>query len=98
MFVDDKDLEIYVFLERKILRGRVLDNNKIEIKLLYLKDLKDFIYECTYDEECYYKLTLKFYNDEVIVFDSLVDTNFSWKNKFNKVIKEIIKVIIDKNI
>lgn len=98
MFVDDKDLEIYVFLERKILRGRVLDNNKIEIKLLYLKDLKDFICECTYDEECYYKLTLKFYNDEVIVFDSLVDTNFSWKNKFNKVIKEIIKVIIDKNI
>ena len=54
--------------------------------------------ECTYDEECYYKLTLKFYNDEDIVFDSLVDTNFSWKNKFNKVIKEIIKVIIDKNI
>lgn len=98
MFVDDKDLEIYAFLERKVLRGRVLDNNKIEIKLLHLKDLKDFICECTYDEEYYYKLTLKFNNNEVIVFDSLVDTNFSWKNKFNKEIKEIIQVIIDKNV
>ncbi len=97
MFVDGKDLEIYIFLESKILRGRVLDNNITEIKILYLKDLKDFICECTFDEEYHHKLTLKFYNDEVIVLDSLVDTNYSWKYKFEKEIKEIIQIIIDKN-
>ena len=36
-------------------------------------------------------------NDEVIVLDSLVDTNYSWKYKFEKEIKEIIQIIIDKN-
>ena len=98
MFVRDKDLEIYIFLENKILRCRIIDNGRIEIKILFLKDIKDFTCECIYDGEYYHKLTLKFINGEIIVLDSMVDTNFSWRNKFEKKIKEIIQEIINRKL
>lgn len=94
MFVEDENLEIYIFLERKILRGRIIDDGRIEIKVLFLKDIKDFICECIYDGEYYHKLTFEFINGEIIELDSMLDTNFSWRNKFEKTIKEIIKKII----
>lgn len=91
MFVQDKNLEIYIFLESKILRGRIIDDARIEIKVLSLKDIKDFTCECINDGEYYHKLTLKFINGEIIELDSMVDTNFSWRNKLEKTIKEIMK-------
>lgn len=94
MFVQDKDLEIYIFLESKILRGRIIDDARIEIKVLFLKDIKDFTCECINEGEYYHKLTLKFINGEIIELDSMVDTNFSWRNKFEKTIKEIIQNFI----
>lgn len=97
MFVEDKDLEIYIFLESKILRSRLIDNDIIEIKILYLKDIKDFICECMCDGEYYHKLILKFPNDEIIVFDGTVDANIGWRNKFNKTIKKIIRIIINES-
>lgn len=95
MFVQDKDLEIYIFLESKILRGRIIDDARIEIKVLFLKGIKDFTCECINEGEYYHKLTLKFINGEIIELDSMVDTNFSWRNKFEKTIKEIIQNVIN---
>lgn len=98
MFVEDKNLEIYIFLDNKIVRGRVIDEGRIEIKILSLKDIKDFTCEYIKDGEYYHKLTLEFINGEIIELDSMVDTNFSWRNKFEKAIKEIIEKIIKSDV
>jgi len=95
LFLVDKDLEVYVFLDGKILRGRSLEESRIELKIFNLRDLVDFKCECIDNrEEYFHKITLKFENDEIIVFDSMTDTNESWKYKFDNQIKEIIKVLI----
>lgn len=96
MFVQDENPEIYIFLESKIFRARIIDDARIEIKVLFFTDIKDFTCECISDGGEYnHKLKLEFINGEVIELDSMVDTNLSWRNKFNKTIKEIIQNIIN---
>lgn len=94
LFVDDKDLEVYVILDRNILRGRILDDNKMELTTLRLKDLLHFKCECTYNIEGFHKLTLRFKNDEVVIFDSMEDSNDSWRYKFENQIKELTKLFV----
>ncbi|WP_425335893.1 DUF3908 family protein [Tissierella pigra] len=62
MFVQDENLEIYIFLESKILRGRIIDDTIIEIKVLSFRDIKGFTCECINDGEFCNKLTLEFIN------------------------------------
>ncbi len=95
LFVDDKDLEVYIVLEGKILRGRFLDDNKIELRVLHLKDLKDFKCEGIYNEEGFQKIILQFKNGEEIVFNSMEDTNDNWKYKFKEHIKDVAKMLIE---
>lgn len=100
LFIEGSDLEVYILNNSQILRCRIIDEDRIEIKIFFLKDLKDFTCECvkiSY-EDYYDKLILKFNDNEILILDSSMDTNFSWKTKFEKQIKEIIKVIINKNI
>lgn len=98
LFMEDKELEVYIFLEGKILRARVLEGKNIELKILYFKYLKDFVYECIYDGgEYYHKLILNFTSDEV-VFNKLEDTNSSWGPEFEEQIKNIAKLLISANI
>jgi len=98
LFLNDKELEVYIFLDGKILRARPLEVNNIELKILYLKDLIDFTCECIYDgEEYYYKLVLKFTTDE-LVFNKNEDTINGWGYKFEEQIKNITKILINDNI
>lgn len=97
LFIEDKKIEMYVFLKGKIVICKALEGNNIEQKILYLKDINDFTCECYFDDEeyNYYKLILSFVNNEVIIFDTSVDTNSSWRYKLEKQLKNIVKVLID---
>lgn len=94
LFLDDKDLEFYILLSGKILRCILLDDKTIQLQIFNLEDLKDFKCEGLYDEEGFYKLTLKFENGEVIVFSSIEDSNDNWRYQFNEHIKELVKMLI----
>lgn len=94
LFVDSKDLEAYLVFEDKILRGKILEDNNIEITALRLKDLTDFKCECTCNPDGYHRLTMKFQNGETLVFNSVEDTNTSWSHKFEKLIKDLLKLLI----
>lgn len=94
LFVDDKELEVYVVFEEKILRGRILEDTNIEITTLKFKNLTDFKCECTCKSEGFHRLTMKFENNETVVLDSMEDTNTSWSHKFENQIKELVKHLI----
>lgn len=94
LFLDDKDLEVYVVSGGKILSCILLDDKKIQLQILNLKDLKNFKCEGLYDEKGFRRITLEFGNDEVITFDSDEDTNDDWKSAFREHIKDLAKVVI----
>lgn len=95
LFLDDKDLEIYIVLNGKLLRWRFGDDKKIELRILHLKNLKDFKCEGICNEEGIYKIILEFETGEEIAFNSMDDSIDNWKYTFKEHITEIAKTLIE---
>lgn len=95
LFKGDKSLEVYLIFEKYILIGRVLEENKIELKTLRLRELINIKAECENDSDGCNKLTLTFFNNEAIIFDSEEDTNNSWKYKFKDHIKMLTNYLLN---
>lgn len=94
--VEDKNLDIILFLDGKILYGKNIEKKDVEIKIYLFQEIKDIIYKCCYHGEDYFhRLTLKFSNGEVLEFDSMDDAeSYSRRRDLENVIKEIAKSII----
>lgn len=97
LFVKEKDLEIYIFLNDKIIKGGIVDNN-IELNIYNLKNLIGLRCECiNYYEEFYHKIVMNFINEDVIILNSIDDSKDTWRYKFEEQIKDIIKELIKFN-
>ncbi|HHX16723.1 MAG TPA: DUF3908 family protein [Mollicutes bacterium] len=94
--VVDKDLEVFLILDGKILYGKSLENNDVEIKVYFLKDINDITYKCSwYGEDSFHKISLKFNSDVILEFDSMNDaTSYSRRIELEMVIKEIIRMLM----
>lgn len=94
--VEEKNVDIILFLDEKILYGKNIEKKNVEIKIYFLKEIKEIIYKCNYYyEEYFHILTLKLYNNEILEFDSMEDADsYSRRRELENVIKEIAKSIL----
>ncbi len=97
LYIEGKDLELYLFVDRKIIFGKNTEKNNVVIKIYFLNDIIDFTYKCTYHgEEYFHILILKINNGDTLEFDSMNDaTSYSRKYELEEIIKEIGKMIIE---
>lgn len=95
LFLEDKELEVFIFIDNKLIIGKNINAGRIEIKVLKLNDIRDLKSECTYYKDGFHRLTVTFTNNETLVFDSAEDTNESWRYSFENHIKELTKFLIN---
>lgn len=94
LFVDEKELELYLIMDDKMLRCTGAEEERIELTVFRFNDIIDMRFDFAFGFMITHKLELKFKNGETVVLDSQKDTNDGWIHKFEDEIKALIRHLL----
>ena len=94
MFVENKEVEFYVFLADKLMILKSNKNKNIYTSIRSIKDLMNYKID---RELTYYriqKVIFEFSNQETIIFEPQEDTNYYWTECFAEELEILSKAIV----
>lgn len=98
LFKKDRNFELFLLLNGgRIINGYIDENQHIIITSYSTKDIINIKYESDIDDGYYGISSLNIYFDNSeIVLNSLIDSNESWRYKYNILLDNIFKCLLDR--
>lgn len=97
LFVDDKQVEIYLFTDKRHIMKVTYENREVHTYLYFPKDIVNFSSKVNFEENSRSSV-IKFSNSEMIELNSLNDTNTYHTYRFEELIIGIWKLFLSGNV
>lgn len=97
LFIDDKQIEIYLFNDKRNIMKVTYENKELNAYLYFFKDIVNFKSKINCENKSR-SLSIDFSNGEKIEFNSINDTNSYYTNEFDELIIGIWKLFITNKI